>query len=189
MSKLIINDEAKNLIKKILYRKEPMVKMMSVSERKKLINDTIGQGIEKKLEDNLDNNLYRGVVIEDTGIDYSEEGLKALSEQINVYKTGSYSMDISIAEAYSKCGSDCNLDYDYENYFSIVFKFVSGDYVNIHELLEENWEEKYYIREKEYYCFPKEITIEKFEYVGSNPMGKLIAEVLNRFYKNQKKAR
>ncbi len=175
MKELIIERiEAKKILKDTLYgQKTALMHMIPLNLRKKLWNERIKECVDKELEGNLEFPLFRGMVIEDDGI-YDEDNLLA---KINEYKTGPFSCNKKIANAFSRCGNNGNLDIYSSNYYSVILRFVDGDYLSVFKLFDENdMFERHFIREKEFYCFPKEVLIEEVKYYGSSLAGKKIAE-------------
>lgn len=175
MKELVIdNIENAKVIKDILYGSHTGLEaMIPLKDRKNLWNEQIRECIDREIERDLYFPLYRGIVIQDSG-NYDQNALIA---QISEYKTGSFSSQRDIANSYSYCGYNGNLDVYFDNYYSIILRFIDGEYINVNELLDKNdLFEKWYNREKEFYCFPEKVIIEKIEYYGTSILAKKIVD-------------
>lgn len=129
MKELIIDRiEARVIIKDTLYgQKTALMHMIPLSLRKELWNGRIKDCVDKELEGNLEFSLFRGLVIEDDGI-YNKDILLA---KINEYKTGFFTCNKNIANAYSRCGNNGNLDINSSNYYSVILRFIDGGYLSV----------------------------------------------------------
>lgn len=171
MRKLIVNNGAEVHIKDMLsgMKKTGMMSMMPLNQRKLLWNDEIRRNTHYG-EEECPPELYRGIVIPlNADNNLSVEDLPNIVQE---YAVGSYSADSSIADTFSMCGPDNNLDVFSRDYISVVIKFVDGDYLNVFQLYDENnIYERFIFAEKEYYCFPTEILIVKMElYLDGQPI-------------------
>ena len=149
-------------IKEILgnCNKNPIWLSISLAQRKKIWNQNIIDNtiLKEGITNTLD--LYRGIVVPADDETVYQEGV--LKKTIMDYSVGSYSLNKDIADRYSICDENGNLDQICEDYYSIVIKIKDGEYVNVHQLYDSNdLYERLFIGEEEYYCFPTEIEIIK----------------------------